>query len=170
MCVCTGCSRSNSWVTRYEREKKKRIFYSSMFVRFLRNEIKNETFCSFFFFFLFLEYFKRTNQKRGKKNSYFFSEILSIQRLRRQTFFFELRSYCQESQKRKKEKKIKRIEKVKKKKNKKSWNIILFPRIISISWKNEKNRMHVKRVACLEKKRERQGDRWWTEKERRTEI
>ena len=106
MCVCTGCSRSNSWVTRYEREKKKRIFYSSMFVRFLRNEIKNETFFSFFFFFLFLEYFKRTNQKRGKKNSYFFSEILSIQRLRRQTFFLNydliVRSLKKEKKKKKK--------------------------------------------------------------------
>lgn len=105
MCVCTGCSRSNSWVTRYEREKKKRIFYSSMFVRFLRNEIKNETFCSFFFFFLFLEYFKRTNQKRGKKNSYFFSEILSIQRLRRQTFFLNYDLIVRSLKKEKKKKK-----------------------------------------------------------------
>ena len=36
-------------------------------------------------------------------------------------FFFELRSYCQESQKRKKEKKkLKELKKLKKKKNKKS--------------------------------------------------
>lgn len=129
MCVCTGCSRSNSWVTRYEREKKKRIFYSSMFVRFLRNEIKNETFCSFFFFFLFLEYFKRTNQKRGKKNSYFFSEILSIQRLRRQTFFLNYDLIVRSLKKEKKKKKLKELKKLKKKKIKKVETLFSFPEL-----------------------------------------
>lgn len=170
MCVCTGCSRSNSWVTRYEREKKKRIFYSSMFVRFLRNEIKNETFCSFFFFFFFWSISRGQIRREEKKILTSFQKYCLFKDYEDKLFFWITILLSGVSKKKKRKKKIKRIEKVKKKKNKKSWNIILFPRIISISWKNEKNRMHVKRVACLEKKRERQGDRWWTEKERRTEI
>lgn len=167
MCVCTGCSRSNSWVTRYEREKKKRIFYSFVFWEM---KLRTKRF-ALSFFLLFLECFKRTNQKRGKKKFLLLFRNIVYSKTTKTNFFFWITILLSGvSKKKKRKKKIKRIEKVKKKKNKKSWNIILFPRIISISWKKEKNRMHVKRVACLEKKRERQGDRWWTEKERRTEI
>lgn len=68
------------------------------------------------FFLLFLECFKRTNQKRGKKKFLLLFRNIVYSKTTKTNFFFELRSYCQESQKRKKEKKIKRIEKVKKKK------------------------------------------------------
>lgn len=126
MCVCTGCSRSNSWVTRYEREKKKRIFYSFVFWEM---KLRTKRF-ALSFFLLFLECFKRTNQKRGKKKFLLLFRNIVYSKTTKTNFFFELRSYCQESQKRKKEKKkLKELKKLKKKKIKKVETLFSFPEL-----------------------------------------
>lgn len=119
MCVCTGCSRSNSWVTRYEREKKKRIFYSSTFVRFLRNEIKNETFCSFFFSSFFGVFQEDKSEEREKKILTSFQKYCLFKDYEDKLFFLNYDLIVRSLKKEKKKKKLKELKKLKKK-NKKS--------------------------------------------------
>lgn len=89
------------------------------------------------FFLLFLECFKRTNQKRGKKKFLLLFRNVVYSKTTKTNFFFELRSYCQESQKRKKEKKkLKELKKLKKKKIKKVETLFCFLELFSYrTWK-----------------------------------
>lgn len=129
MCVCTGCSRSNSWVTRYEREKKKRIFYSSMFVRFLRNEIKNETFCSFFFFFFFWSISRGQIRREEKKILTSFQKYCLFKDYEDKLFFLNYDLIVRSLKKEKKKKKLKELKKLKKKKIKKVETLFSFPEL-----------------------------------------
>lgn len=92
-------------------------------------KLKTKRFALFFFFSFFGVFQEDKSEERKKKFLLLFRNIV-YSKTTKTNFFFELRSYCQESQKRKKEKKkLKELKKLKKKKIKKVETLFSFPEL-----------------------------------------